>query len=142
MLVDDCIHLQQAVRSTKVSYNAYYEFKMASEEGLSNYSGMPAHKKFWAQDQIDTKNKILRQRAHKKSLAAVSSRGKSGGTPAQSSVGDGPPAKTSAKSRHNKCQRELYKKHQKARKSQQAKQTDTAAKVSSTATNTPPKAGQ
>ena len=105
--MDDCIHLQQAAGSTKVGYNAYYEFKMASEEGLSNCSGTRADKKFWVHNHIDTKNKILKQRAHEKSLAVVFGRGKSGGTPAQSSVGNGPPAMTSAKNRHNKYQREL-----------------------------------
>ena len=73
---------------------------------------------------------------------AVSCRGKSCSALARAAVGDGPPAKNSAKSRHNKHQRELYKKCQKARKAQQAKQTEAAAKVPSAATNPHSKAGQ
>ena len=60
-------------------------------------------------DQIDTENKILKQKAHEKSLAAVSDRGQPGSKSAQSSGRDSLPAKSSAKSRHNKCQRELYR---------------------------------
>ena len=52
-LVDDHIHLQHSAGTTKLGYNAYYEFKMSSEEGLSNYSGMRANKEFWVHDQID-----------------------------------------------------------------------------------------
>ena len=39
-LVDDHIHMQQAAGTTKVGYNAYYDFKLASVQGLTNYSGM------------------------------------------------------------------------------------------------------
>ena len=47
-LVDDCVHLQQTACSTKVGYNAYYEFKMAQENGLESFSDYCADKEFWA----------------------------------------------------------------------------------------------
>ena len=49
-LVDDHIHLQQAAGTTKVSYNAYYDHKLAQQLGLANYSGTRSDKEFWAHD--------------------------------------------------------------------------------------------
>ena len=70
-------------------------------------------------------------KAHEKSLLAISQgQDKGHGKLAQTSGSDGPSAKVSAKSRHNKRQRELYKKCQKARKAQQAKLAESGAKVS------------
>ena len=52
------------------------------------------------------------------------------------------PAKSKAKIRHNKRQRELYQKRKKARKAQQAEQAKAAAKVTGANTTPPRKAGQ
>ena len=81
-------------------------------------------------------------KAHEKSLLAISNQGKGSGKPAQTSGGDGLSSKVSAKCRHNKWQRELYKKRQKARKAQQAKQAESGAKVSGANTAPAAKAGQ
>ena len=82
-------------------------------------------------------------KAHEKSLSAISQgQDKGRGKPAQTSGSDGPSAKVSAKSRHNKRQRELYKKYQKARKAQQAKQAESAAKVPGANPALSSKAGQ
>ena len=61
-LVDACIHLQQAAGNTEVGYNAYYDHKLSQINGLANYSGTWADKKFWAHDQNDTEKEILRER--------------------------------------------------------------------------------
>ena len=52
---------------TKVGYNAYYEYKMAQENGLDHFSGQRADKEFWAHDKLETEQKILKMKAHKKS---------------------------------------------------------------------------
>ena len=130
-LMNDHIHIQQTAGTTKVGYNAYYEYKMAQENGLDQFSGQRANKEFWAHDKLETEQKILKMKAHKKSLLAIldvqfKRNGKAAQTPGNS---DGLVVKTSAKSKHNRKQRELYKKHQKARKAQQAKPTGSDVKV-------------
>ena len=67
-------------------------------------------------------------KAHERSLLAISGQGKGSGKPPQTFGGDTLFAKVSAKSRHNKRQRELYKKHHKAWRAQQAKQAESGAK--------------
>ena len=74
--------------------------------------------------------KMLKMASCKSSLATSESQKKERSKPVQSSgSSNGPAAKVSAKSRHNKRQRELYKKHQKARKVQLAKLAESGAKV-------------
>ena len=91
-LVDDRTHLQQAAGTNKVGYNAYYDHKLTQINGLANFSGTRADKKFWAHDQNDTEKEILRIKAHEKQLSLVSP-----------NKGDGNPKSKSARSRHNKC---------------------------------------
>ena len=82
-------------------------------------------------------------KAHEMSWSAISQgQDKGRGKPAQTSGSDGPSAKESAKSTHNKRQRELYKKCQKARKVQQAKPAESRAKVSGANTAQATKARQ
>ena len=110
-LVDDCVHIQQTAGTTKVGYNAYYEFKMAQENGLDSFSGQHADKKLWAHNnKLETEQKILKMKAHEKSLLAISdSQNKGGSKPVQTSGNSNRlAAKVSAKSRHNKRQRKLY----------------------------------
>ena len=104
---------------------------MAQENGLDSFSGQRANKEFWAHDKLKTEQKILKMKAHEKSLLAISEvQNKGRGKPAQTSGNsNGLAAKASAKSRHNKKQRELYKKRQKAKKVQQAKLAGSEAKV-------------
>ena len=82
-------------------------------------------------------------KAHEKSLSAILEvQYKGCGKPAQTSRNsDGPAAKASAKSRHNKKQRELYKKRQKGRKEQLAKPAGSEVKVRGAGT-IPVKTGQ
>ena len=64
-----------------------------------------------AHDQRETEKEILHLKAREKQLSSVSqSKGKSGSTSAGISGGDGDPVSKSARSRYNKCQRELYQK--------------------------------
>ena len=104
---------------------------MAQENGLDIFSGHRADKEFWAHNKLETEQNILKMKAHKKSLLAISKvQNKGRGKPAQTSGNsNGPAARNSAKSRHNKKQRELYKKRQKARKVQLAKRAGSEAKV-------------
>ena len=129
-LVDDCVHIQQTAGTTQVGYKAYYEYKIAQENGLDLFSGQRADKEFWAHDKLETEQKILKMKAHKKSLSAILELQFKNGKPARNSGNpDGPLAKSSAKSKHNRKQRELYKKHQKARKVQLAKPAGSDVKV-------------
>ena len=134
-LVDDHIHLWKAAGTTKGDYNAYYDHKLTQTIGLANYSGTQADKEFWAHGQNDTEKEILRIKAHEKQLSLVSlNKGQSGDASAGSAGGDGNPKSKTARSRHNKCQRELYNKQKKV------KQTEAATAPG--ATTVPPKTGQ
>ena len=44
--MDDRVHIQQTAGTSKVGYNAYYEYKMAQENGLDHFSGQRADKEF------------------------------------------------------------------------------------------------
>ena len=46
-LVEDRLHLQQVAGTTKVGYNAYYDYKLAKTKGLTDFSGFKADKEFW-----------------------------------------------------------------------------------------------
>ena len=135
------IHLQQAAWTTKVGYNAFYDHKLAQINGLANYSGTRANREFWTHDQTDTKKEILRIKAHKKQISSVShTRGQSGN--ATGTVDrDGNPRGKSVRTRHNKCQNELYNKRKKAKKAQQVKQNNNNNNMAPAAAATPPKAG-
>ena len=104
---------------------------MAQENGLDHFSGQCADKEFWAHDKLETEQKILMMKAHKKSLSAISEvQFKRNGKPAQNSGNpNGLVPKGSAKSKHNRKQQELYKKRQKARKAQLAKPAGSDVKV-------------
>ena len=125
-----------------MGYSAYYDHKLAQTNGLENYSGTRANKELLAHDQRDTEKEILRMKGHEKQLSSVSqSKGNSGSASARNIGGDGNPKSKSARSRHNKCQRELYQKQKKARKAQQGKQAETA-KASGATAAPPTKTGQ
>ena len=67
------------------------------------------------------------------SLAASETQKKGRSEPAKSPrTADVPAAKISAKARHNKKQRELYKRHRKARKAQLAKPAESETAVGET----------
>ena len=70
--MDDCIHMQRTAGKTKVGYNAYYEYKMAQENWLDWFSGQRADKEFWAHNKLETEQKILKMKAHEKSLSVIS----------------------------------------------------------------------
>ena len=79
--------LKEAAGNTKVGYNAYYDHKLAQINGLANYSGTRANKEFWAHDQTDTEEKILRIKANEKQLSSESQcKGQSGSATAGSVV--------------------------------------------------------
>ena len=129
-----------------MGYNPYYDVKLTSIQGLANYSGTRADKEFWAHDPNDTEKEILRIKAHERQISSVSlNKGQSGSTTAGSVDGDGNPKSKLVRSRHNKCQHELYNKHKKAKKAQLAKQTvnnnNNNNNKAPAAAATPPKAG-
>ena len=70
-LVDDHVHIQQTAGTTKVRYNAYYEYKVAQENELDHFSGLQANKEFWAHDKLEIEQKIFKMKAHEKSLSAI-----------------------------------------------------------------------
>ena len=45
---------------------------MAQDNGLDHFSGQRADKEFWAHDKLETEQKILKMKAHEKSLLAIS----------------------------------------------------------------------
>ena len=116
--VDNRIHLQQASRATKVGYNAFYEHKLAQVNGLHNYSGSKADREYWAQNTREAKKDILKIKSHEKQLAGVSSNRAPSRYENSSAAQDGYPSGGPPKSKHNKRQRQLYKKRQKAKKAQ------------------------
>ena len=118
--VDDRIHLQQAVRATKVGYNAFYKHELAQIHGSK------ADREYWAQNTKEAEKDILKIKTHKKQLLGISS-----GTPSRnensSANQDGSPIGGQAKTKRNKHQRHLYKKQQKARRAQQKTQNQPKA---------------
>ena len=80
-LVDDRVHTQQCAGKTKVGYNAYYEYKMAQENGLSCFSDQRAGKGYWAEDKQDSEQGILKVKTNEESLSAVLAQGKGHGKP-------------------------------------------------------------
>ena len=121
-LVDDCIYTQQTAGTSQIGYNAFYDQLLAQNSGLGSSRSSRTDKVSLTHGKLDTERKMLKMVARKSSLAASETQKKGCSKPVQSSgSSDGPAAKVSAKSRHNKRQRELYKKRQKARKAQLAK---------------------
>ena len=59
-LMDNCIYWQQKEGYTEVGYNSYYDFKLASIQGLVKYSGTWADKNFSVHDQQNTGKEILK----------------------------------------------------------------------------------
>ena len=100
-LMDDHIHLQQAAGTTKVGYNTYYDHKLDSIQGLTNYCASRVDKEYWVHDQTDTEKEILKAKAHKQFLSSVSRRNQSGGG-SRPAGGDGTSQSGSAQSKHNK----------------------------------------
>ena len=106
--VDNRIHLQQAAGATKVSCSAFYEHKLAQIHGLHNYSGSRADREYWSQDTRDAEKDIIKIKAHEKLLISanrVPLRNEN-----SSANQDGSLVGGSAKTKCNKCQRQLYRK--------------------------------
>ena len=108
--VDDRIHLQQAAGASKDGYNKFYKHKLAQIHGLHSYSGSKADREYWAQNTRDAEKDILKIKTHEKLLTGFSSNRAPSRNENCSAAQDrnscgGPP-----RSRHSKCQRQLYKK--------------------------------
>ena len=105
---------------------------------MSSFGGHSANKEFWAQDKLDSEQKILKIRTNEESLSEVSGQGKGHGKLAQNPRVDGLLAKAIAK---KYIKQQLLKK-QKATKAQQAKQAGSGAKVGGAKAASPVKAEQ
>ena len=68
--MDDQIYLQQAAGSTKVVYNAYYNYKLAKNKGLKDFSDSRADKEFWYQNIQESEKDILWLKTHEQSLVS------------------------------------------------------------------------
>ena len=66
--VDNCVHLQQAARTTKVGYNVFYDYKMSQINGLQDFSGTKADREYWTHDTIDAEKDILKVKSNEKQL--------------------------------------------------------------------------
>ena len=117
--VDDHIHLQQAARTTKVGYNAFYDHKLAQIHGLHNFSGTKPNREYWTHDTMDAEKGILRIKAHKRLLSSGPTSRVPSRNANSSANQDGPPTKLSAKTKPNRRWRQLYNKRRKAKKAQQ-----------------------
>ena len=114
--VDDQIHLQQAAGATKVGYNLFYKHELTQNNGVHNFSGSKADREFWSQDTREAKKDILKIKSHEKQLAGVSSNRAPLHNESSSATQDGSSIGCSTKTKRNKCQRQLIKKRQKAKK--------------------------
>ena len=74
--MDDCVHTQQCAGKTKLEYEAFNEHKMAQENGLSSFSGQNVNKEDWAQDNLDSEQRTLKEGTNEGSLPAMSAQGK------------------------------------------------------------------
>ena len=113
-----------------MGYNAFYDQLLAQNSGLGSSRSSRADKVSLTHGKLDTERKMLKMAVCMSSLAASETQKKGHSELVKSSgSSDGPAAKVSAKSRHNKRQRELYKKRQKARKVQLAKPAESGARI-------------
>ena len=95
---------------------------MGQKNGLGSSKGLHADKVSLAHGKLDTEKKMLKMAARRLSSAASETQKKGRSKPAKSSgIFDRLVARISAKARHNKKQREFYKRRQKARKVQLVK---------------------
>ena len=62
--------MQQCAGKSKVGYETFYEYKIAQMDGLSNFSGQAADKKFWAQDKLNSEQRMLQIRPQEGVLPA------------------------------------------------------------------------
>ena len=116
--MDDRIHLQQAAGATKVGYNSFYKHELAQINGVHNFSGSKADREYWAQNTRDAEKDILKIKTHEKLLAGFSSNRAPLRNENGSAAQDGNSSGGLPRSRRNKCQHQLYKKQQKAKKAQ------------------------
>ena len=105
--VDNHVHLQQAARNTKVGYNSFYDHKLAQINGLHNYSGTRADRKYWSHEMMNAEKEILRIKAHEKQLSSVSQSWNPSHKGKSSANQDGNPTELSAKTKCNRRQRQL-----------------------------------
>ena len=57
--VDDRVHVQQAAGTTRVGYNAFYDYKNYQIHGNQAFSGTKADREFWTHDTMDVEKDIL-----------------------------------------------------------------------------------
>ena len=127
-LVDNCVHLQQSAGVSKVGYNAFYAHKHSHSNGLKHYGYTRASEEFLAQDLKEVDRVVQLSKARQKLLLSEQrSQRKTVVEPAKTAEGDGNPRSKAARKRHNRKQRDLYKKRKKASRAQQAKQAAEAA---------------
>ena len=120
-MVDNKVHIQQMARTSKAGYIPTYQYIQRKQDGNASFSGSHTDREFWASERLDIEKEILKERAHEKQLAGLSSasskKSSSRGSASnpETSESSGAPVKT-AKQKHNAKQRKLYAKRQKARK--------------------------
>ena len=118
--VDNKVHIQQMAGTSKAGYVPTYQYIQRKTDGNASFSGSRTDREYWASERMDIEKEILKERAHEKQLAGLSSasskksssRGSASGPETSESSG----AHKTAKQKHNAKQRKLYAKQQKARK--------------------------
>ena len=67
-LVDDCVYIQQCAGRSKVGYEVFYEYKIAHMEDSPNFSSQAAAKDFWAQDKLDSEQRMAQMKSQEEIL--------------------------------------------------------------------------
>ena len=121
-LVDNQVHTQQMAGTSKAGYVATYQYIQRKKDGNASFSGSRTDREFWAAERLDIEKEILKERAHERQLAGLSSASskkssaRGSANSSEPSESSGAPVKT-GKQKHNAKQRKLYAKRQKAKKS-------------------------
>ena len=118
--VDNKVHIQQMAGTSKAGYVPTYNYIQRKQDGNASFSGSRTDREYWAAERLDLEKEILKERAHEKQLAGLSSASskksasKGSANSSESAESSGTPK--TAKQKHNAKQRKLYAKRQKARK--------------------------
>ena len=109
--VDNKVHIQQMAGTSKAGYVNTYQYIQRKKDGNASFSGSRTDREYWASERLDIEKEILKEKAHEKQLAGISSAASKKSTSRSSNSGpstsesSGQPK--TGKQKHNSRQRKL-----------------------------------
>ena len=121
--VDNKVHVQQMAGTSKAGYVNTYQYIQRKKDGNASFSGSRTDREYWASERLDIEKEILKEKAHEKQLAGISSAASKKSNSRSSNSGPGTSESSgnpkTGKQKHNAKQRKLYQKRKKAQKSKE-----------------------